>query len=204
MSNNTHAIKVCIGNYASYAAGYLVDRWVTLPMSNDELDAAVKSVIADARAVVTGDDCEEIYISDYEVPVDVLVDGCHDIHQLDTLAKMCDVADDDQLAAARILAECVGYDALTYACCLQHVIDGDAEIYEIPDYGWGSDEGNYGEMILEESGIPSSMRWLEGYIDCEAIGRDSDDYISDGHYIRCGARVSQDYTWDELATEYAD
>ena len=36
------AISICIGCYASYNAGYLVDEWVDLPMPDAELDAAVK------------------------------------------------------------------------------------------------------------------------------------------------------------------
>ena len=87
------AISICIGCYASYNAGYLVDEWIDLPMPDDELDAALGRIRAHAQRL-TGDLCEELYVSDYDgmplgVPYGTGVFGeCTPIRYLNVLARL--------------------------------------------------------------------------------------------------------------------
>lgn len=58
-------IKICIGNYGSYAAGYLLDKWVELPMSSQDLSAVLQGIQDEAESLVHSP-CEEFYVSDYD------------------------------------------------------------------------------------------------------------------------------------------
>ena len=58
-------ITICIGNYGAYNEGYLIDRWVDLPLSTNQLNAILKEMRKQAEAL-TGCPCEEFYVSDYD------------------------------------------------------------------------------------------------------------------------------------------
>ena len=90
-------IKVCIGCYASYNAGYLIDRWVHLPMPDDELDAILKDMGREAQHLA-GDLCpaEEFYVSDYDgIPFGMSYGNVFgeytSLHALNVLARLMEL-----------------------------------------------------------------------------------------------------------------
>ncbi|MBR0405574.1 MAG: antirestriction protein ArdA, partial [Eggerthellaceae bacterium] len=56
-------IAVCIGNYGTYNNGYLIDRWVDLPMDPGDLAHLLHDMEFENRDIGAG---EEFYVSDYD------------------------------------------------------------------------------------------------------------------------------------------
>lgn len=62
-------IVVCIGNRGAYANGYLIDRWVELPMEPDDLARLLHEMQTENADLGAN---EEFYISDYDdTPFDI-------------------------------------------------------------------------------------------------------------------------------------
>lgn len=143
-------IRIFITNLAKYNEGYLVGKWVTLPLSEDELWAEVKAVL--------GDD-EEHFITDYEAPF--RIEEYDSITDLNKLAEELEGMDDVDIKKALFLVNEQGY---TFDDAIRKV--DDVDFY--PDMTLKDmaeqfvDEGLFGE-------IPDK---IQGYIDYEAIARD--------------------------------
>lgn len=56
-------IAVCIGNYGAYNNGYLIDRWVDLPMEPGDLARLLHDMEFENRDIGAG---EEFYVSDFD------------------------------------------------------------------------------------------------------------------------------------------
>ena len=63
MTTNT---QICIQDLAAYNNGFLVFEWVKLPVSEEELNEAIKSVLAKGEELCKDGVHEEIMLADYE------------------------------------------------------------------------------------------------------------------------------------------
>ena len=143
-------IRIFITNLAKYNAGYLVGKWVDLPLSEDELWAEVKAIL--------GTD-EEHFITDYEAPFKI--EEYESITDLNALALELESMDEDDVIKALFLVNEQGY-AFKDAICK---VD-DVEYYpkmtlkELAEQF--VDDGLFGE-------IPEK---IQNYVDYDAIARD--------------------------------
>lgn len=199
-------LGICIGNYSAYNAGDLIDRWVTLPMAENDLDGILSDMQREAQRL-TGEVSEEFYISDYDgVPFGEghLFGEYADIEHLNVLAHVMAAASYDEDAVAAWL-DANPADTLLELANIVAQAD-ELEVYAVPDYGFSSDEANYGYMWAEETGLAKQLEDMncESYFDYEAYGRDTDDYIGGGYYIPFNANGPDvdAYSWDELVEEY--
>lgn len=143
-------IRIFITNLAKYNEGYLVGKWVDLPLSEDELWDEIREVL--------GDD-EEFFITDFEAPFRIEeYDGVTD---LNALAKELEGMDDEDVAKALFLVNEQGY---SFRDAIGKVDDVDfypnTTLKDLAEKF--VDEGLFGE-------IPDK---IQAYIDYDAIARD--------------------------------
>jgi len=143
-------IRIFITNLAKYNEGYLVGKWIDLPLSEDELWSEVKAIL--------GDD-EEHFISDYEAPF--TIEEYDSLTDLNALAEELSRMDEEDVAKALFLVNEQGY---TFKDAISKVDDVDfypkMTLKDLAEQF--VDEGLFGE-------IPEK---IEGYIDYDAIARD--------------------------------
>jgi len=143
-------IRIFITNLAKYNEGYLVGKWVDLPLSEDELWGEIREVL--------GDD-EEFFITDYEAPF--RVEEYDSVTDVNAMAIELEGMDDEDVTKALFLVNEQGY---SFRDAIGKVDDVDfypnmtlkhlAEEFV--------DEGLFGE-------IPDK---IQAYIDYDAIARD--------------------------------
>ena len=164
-------LKIYVANLGKYNEGELVGEWLTLPATDEELEAlyvSIKVAHYDENGNFIpyyeedGIIYEEVAIHDHETDIKGLtINEYTDILQLNETAKELDDLDEDDRDVLNAIIEARGED-LQYA--LDHI--GDATFY--PGYTLDQvaeelvDEGYFGE-------IPERIAY---YIDYEAIARD--------------------------------
>lgn len=129
-------IRVCIGNYGYYNEGELRDRWITLPKTDEKIQAFLKdNGLQDPLH-------EEIYISDYDgIPFDMNYGGIFNeytlIDDLNLLAKQLEL----HPGAEEVIAKAfnTGIDIPTTMTELLNLVE---QVDEIPFYSW-PDNLNY-------------------------------------------------------------
>lgn len=161
-------IRVWVGNLGLYNEGYLCGEWLSLPATDDEIEACFERVgIADDHNVDEfGTIHDEYLLNDYESDINGLqISEYSDIETLNNIAKQwCDIADDDYKRAI-IAARMENGDSFDEA--LNRCDDGayvhedfsikDAIISEIDEFG-----------VLEDM----DRETLEMYFDYDAYARD--------------------------------
>lgn len=161
-------IKIWLGNQAAYNAGYLRGEWVTLPVSD-----------ADLQAVYGRIGGEEHFIADYDTTIVGLVIGEYDnIADLNQVAEAIADFDGDQLQALGAYLQ----DDYDLQDAIGHVADGDYIVYnDCPTMA------DVAEQLLEDTGdldrIPDDLR---GYFDFATYGRDLE---LDGTFVYMGDDV---------------
>ena len=92
---------------ASYNAGSLVGRWVTLPITGFELSQAISEVLTEGEHSVDGENHEEVFITDHEwSDLDLFeIDEYEDLYDLNDNLKLLSDLDRDTLKAVKFLLD---------------------------------------------------------------------------------------------------
>lgn len=151
--------RLYIANLAKYNEGRLVDKWVDLPMGEDELREEIQEIL--------GSD-EEYAIHDYETSYGVNVSEYDSPYELNEVAEKLEDFDEDTVKAlSDIFID------------IQEVIrvmeDGDF----ISLHGVSNEE-DLGYEAVEELGMMEIPENMEMYFDYEKFGR---DLTCDGWHI---------------------
>ncbi len=173
MKTNGYQLKACIGNYGYYAAGQLRDKWVTLPMADDELAAWLKgNGLSDPAH-------EETYVSDYDgapFGVDASMLEYAGAFELNALAKAMDDAAPWELDAAQAAIDSGAAEPRNIDELINLVMQADEIGYaELPEYGCAmSAEERLGYSYAEETGFLAELEKIgaDSYFDFERYGRD--------------------------------
>ncbi len=170
--------RIYIADLASYNAGILSGRWVTLPSENinKELQMVLDRGTADRKeaGVYDGVPSEEHAIHDYELPFSI--SEYEDLEMLNAKVELYENLSEQE---QKKLAYAIDYQGDDLTDALDKL--NEIEIYEDTTYT------ELAEQFVEEGffgSIPDSP--LSSYIDYEAIGRDlSFDYVDvDGDLYR--------------------
>lgn len=189
-------ITVCVGNWGYYAEGELRDQWITLPKTDEEIQAfLVDNGLYD-------EDHEEIYISDYDEYPFGLSYG-------EALSEYSQLGDLNLLAKQLIMIDAMdasdGYDRIAALEHQIHCIENPINVlelmnvvqqaHEIPYYPYDSDlenvescDAKFGYTQANATGLISEL---------EKFGAAS--YFD---YERYGESLSQDFTLGD--TGYID
>jgi antirestriction protein len=161
-------MEIYITDLSAYNEGYLVGRWIKLPLAKEELSQALSEVLSEGEIISGTSNHEEVFITDYEA--EIVIGEYDDIARLNELAEAMEDFSDDDLLKLRFLSY-EGYNE-------REVIDQGIDTYDVDIYDYRDnksftdtfellasdfiDEGLFGE-------IPKA---LEFYIDYERIARD--------------------------------
>lgn len=157
------SIKIFLTNLGKYNEGYLIGKWVKLPISEDEL----KEVLAE---ISINEEYEEYFISDYETTFEgmkYVIGEYTSVQALNALAKEIEALSEDKKEKLAAVLE-------SEYC---HSIEDVREVVvSLDDYGLIKgidDDEQLGHYYAEECGyIESVPKHLRGYFDYEAFGRD--------------------------------
>lgn len=205
-------MKICVGNWGSYNAGYVIDRWVDLPMPPAELDALLSDMRKEAEAL-TGELCEEFYVSDFDgIPLGMRYGGVFseysDIGQLNVIAKM---TEDDSWAADKVesVIDC-GIDEPDMLLELANWLEDSDELpcysYGLPEtpfYEACDPEEKFGYMCLFEGGLMQKLEdiGLDRYIDVASYGEAQGHDCALGEHCYIELRQDMpgcDRDWEDL------
>jgi antirestriction protein len=156
-------INLYIANLGKYNEGELKGEWLTLPVTEEELEVFL------AEQVGINAEYEEYAIHDYETDIPELEIGEYDsiteLSELETL--YCSLQKYEQETVAAIVEW--GFFS-TGTTALRQAID------EVEDFNLMTDVNShedYGYYLVDEGLIGEIPESLKGYLDYEAIGRDN-------------------------------
>lgn len=156
--------KIYVANLGAYNRGYLIGKWLSLPMSEDKLNEAIEDILNGEEAIKSRDEDdwdEETAIHDYEC--DFIEIGEYDsIEKLNELAGRFEALHDWEQETLKAIFEVE--DETDF-----DLIDSIYDYNLIPDI---NNEYDLGYYYLEESGLYDIPKFLRNYIDYEAFGRD--------------------------------
>lgn len=98
-------LKVYITDLAAYNAGFLVGRWVQLPISTFELAQAFSEVLCEGEAVCGTSNHEETFLSDYSYDdyEFITVEEYSDVYELNDQLGLLEFKSDHELKAISFL-----------------------------------------------------------------------------------------------------
>jgi hypothetical protein len=132
--------KIYLSNLSAYARGNLKGEWLTLPISKEDLQAAIKKVL--------GKD-EEFFITDYELPFNIsenenLTELNNTIQELQELNS-----DPEELAALFKSSTCGDWKETA-----KKILDGDYSILEVTEEVQYMDGSDIAYKMYEEGHTP--------------------------------------------------
>lgn len=144
-------MKIFLTNLGKYNEGELVGKWISLPISSEELAEVLLEIGID------GAEYEEYFITDYEAPFT--------IGEYDNLERLNEIAEDLETFTETELKlfSVIEGEFSDIETAIDKVKDGEILFYE--DI---SNEEDLGQVIADYWEIPEH---LASYIDYEAIGR---------------------------------
>lgn len=196
-----NTITVCVGNYGYYAEGELRDRWVTLPMTYEELTGWMKN------NGLMDEEHEEVYVSDYDgVPFHQphLFGEFTSIYAINDLAKIMSDTPEWQLEQLDDAMLCGVEEPDTINELINLVLQSDEIPYcELPEYGCSmSAEEKLGYHFAEETGLYSQLEDMNivDYFDFEAYGEacSYDLIMSEDGYMYDEMPAMDVYTPEEI------
>ena len=161
-------MELFITDLQAYNEGFLVGKWITLPLSEFELSQAISEILTLGEFECDSAEHEEVFITDYES--ELLIGEYDSISKLNALAQQMQNFTDDDYLKLRVLSS-EGYNE-------RDVIEEGLDKYEVEIYDYRSNTSftDTFELLAQDfikdglfGEIPSS---LENYIDYEAIARD--------------------------------
>jgi antirestriction protein len=173
-------MRIFITDLEAYNNGYLVGKWIELPLASSELSEVISEVLTEGEAISKTNRHEELFITDYEA--DIIIDEHDDIYKLNKLAEILEELTSDDLLKLKLLSH-VGYNE-------REVLLNGLDCYDTEIYDYSNDTSftDVYELLAYDfvqeglfGAIPSN---IENYIDYSAIGRDlSYDYVEFEHGI---------------------
>ena len=173
-------MKVYITNLTAYNEGYLVGRWINLPLTPFELSQALSEVLNGGEIISGSEGHEEVFVTDYESIISI--DEYDDLYKLNELAKIMENYTVTDMLKLKFLTH-EGYKE-------REVIEKGIESYEVDIYDY-SDDTSFTDVyellaydLVDEGFFGTIPNNLENYIDYAAIGRDlSYDYVEFEHGV---------------------
>lgn len=165
-------INIAITNLGKYNEGELIFKWIELPFSEEEFDAALSEI-------GINDEYEEYFISDYETDLDIKIGEYENITKLNELAETLDSLDKYELEQLKALIE---VDMLSF-----DDVDEDIKL-KMRDYSFieledmNNTDLALGYALAEMNCIEEKLSELnlQYYFDYEKYGRDA---RLDGIYV---------------------
>lgn len=147
-------MRIYLTNLGKYNEGYLVGKWIELPMDQEDLDEAKKEIGINEQY-------EEWFITDWdESPIEI--DEYDDIDTLNEIAEAFEEMDETEKEVYEFM---VRYEGMEWQQAIEKIKNQDYLCYQEV-----KDEWDLGHAIAENWEIPQN---LEFYIAYEKIGRDS-------------------------------
>lgn len=167
-------INIYVANLGAYNAGCLIGEWISLPLSEEELQERLDEILAakDEDGDLYG---EEWAIHDYEAPFEISeYDSPFKINEIAERLEDADIDED----VFKAICDCVS--SLDEAISV--VEDNEYSLYEKC-----SDMGDVAYEWYEQTGMMRDIPdHLQNYIDWDAVGRDME---INGNYQYAGNRT---------------
>ena len=155
-------MKIFITNLGMYNEGYLVGKWVKLPVSEDKLDEVLK-------AIGINEYYEEFFISDFEneriIGLSEVVSEYSSVQALNKLAQRLEELSDDETDKLGAVLE---YEACRSVSDVLELIDKLDEFDLLTDV---NDDEALGYYYAEEYCCIDIPEHIQPYFDYEAYGR---------------------------------
>lgn len=155
-------MKIFITNLGKYVEGYLVGKWVQLPISDEKLDEVLKQIGINEYY-------EEYFISDCENDIIGLSDVISEYSSISVLNKLAQRIEELSADDAKKLGAVLEYEACTSVEEVLAILD---KLDEFELVIGVSDDETLGYYYAEELGGIEIPEHLKNYIDYEALGRD--------------------------------
>ena len=156
-------MKIFITNLGRYNEGYLVGKWVKLPVSEDKLDEVLK-------AIGINEYYEEFFISDFEneriIGLSEVVSEYSSVQALNKLAQRLEELSDDE---ADKLGAVLEYEACRSVSDVLELLDELDNFDLLTDV---TDDEELGYYYAEEYCSIDIPENIQPYFDYEAYGRD--------------------------------
>ena len=156
-------MKIFITNLGMYNEGYLVGKWVKLPVSEDKLDEVLK-------AIGINEYYEEFFISDFEneriIGLSEVVSEYSSVQALNKLAQRLEELSDDE---ADKLGAVLEYEACRSVSDVLELLDKLDEFDLLTDV---TNDEELGYYYAEEYCCIDIPEHIQPYFDYEKFGRD--------------------------------
>ncbi len=97
-------MRIYITDLAAYNQGHLIGEWITLPMSEEELNSKIEAILNKGAVVCEEQEHEEIFITDYECDY-ISINEYDNIHKLNEIAEQTDSLNEYDIKAIGFLME---------------------------------------------------------------------------------------------------
>ena len=155
-------MKIFITNLGRYNEGYLVGKWVKLPVCEDVLDKVLKEIGIDEYY-------EEYFITDYEneiIGIGDVISEYSSVQALNELAQRIEDLSDDE---ADKLGAVLEYEACRSVSEVLELLDKLDEFDLLTDV---TDDEELGYYYAEEYCCIDIPEYIQPYFDYEKFGRD--------------------------------
>lgn len=169
-------LSVFITDLAAYNAGYLIGRWVKLPMHESELKQAIADVFKEGESACGSQNHEEYFLSDWEwedyefIPVGEY----SSVYGLNTDLEVLEFKSDYELKAISFLLR---------EGIASTIDDAIGKVEDVIVHENQSMEDVAYDLLNECYGIDKLPSIISNHIDYESIGRELD---MDGRYYEVG------------------
>jgi len=155
-------MKIFITNLGRYNEGYLVGKWVKLPVCEDVLDKVLKEIGINEYY-------EEYFITDYENEIIGIGDVISEYSSVQALNKLAQRLDDLSANDADKLGAVLEYEACTSVSDVLELLDRLDEFDLLTDV---NDDEDLGYYYAEEYCSIAIPEHIQPYFNYEAYGRD--------------------------------
>ena len=155
-------MKVFITNLGRYVEGYLVGKWVKLPVDDETLDKVLTEIGINEQY-------EEYFITDYENVTVALGDIISEYSSVAALNKLAQRLEELSDADADKLGAVLEYETCRSVSEVIDLLDELDEFDLLPDV---TDDEGLGYYYVEEYGSIDIPECIRAYFDYEAYGRD--------------------------------
>ena len=153
-------MRIFLTNLGKYNDGELVGLWLTLPYTDDELQAALMKIGIGARF-------EEYFITDYECNIGLRVDEYESVHTLNEIAECISNLTSQELELLQAIVELESSSVSNIMDIIENL--GDYTLH--PDIHNEYALGHYRIHDVEGHNL-NSLGKLAEYLDYEAYGQD--------------------------------
>ena len=174
-------LRIFITDLSAYNAGYLIGRWVSLPMSQEERSEVILDILHEGEQVVKCGKHEEWFITDYEW-TDVSIFEVSEYENLDELNQKVETLEELEIwelpKVSFILEEGL---VITLDEAIEHI--DDVIVYE------NSSFTDIAEQYIDEYvDLNAYSDIIVNHIDYIGIGRDLE---MEGNYFSVGSDIYQ-------------